>query len=287
MGDHSDPGIWDRLDHQLVSLKLSLIADEFQNAIAADIARIRFEQRQNLNALAVPHLCLKIQEERTDDWAARAYHAYCEVWAIQGERRSGSFLRTVHARGLTDLFAARGAAVIAQLESENKWTKHFSPEQIKAWQRSCAQTMERLSVQWRAKIEIEAKTRDHVELPEEGEWLRTPNHMEVQNGESIQNPQSPAKSTPKSRSEKRDAKIFAAIQYDRTGVAYCLFVDALRLMIPAQWREAGCPSRYAEAYLRMPWRRKINAEKFRAHKRYKATSPQQCVSLIDKSRPAS
>jgi hypothetical protein len=65
------PFRWEDIDHTLVGLKLTELAEEMQEKIEADEARIQFENRGNLNGNAVPSLVLRMKEERVDEQARR------------------------------------------------------------------------------------------------------------------------------------------------------------------------------------------------------------------------
>ena len=70
---------WEDIDHSLVSLKLTDLAEEMHSQISADEARIRFENRHNFNTAAVPSLVLRMKQQRADEWAQKAYDIYCDV----------------------------------------------------------------------------------------------------------------------------------------------------------------------------------------------------------------
>jgi hypothetical protein len=55
------PFKWEDIDHSLVGLELTNLAEEMRRQIEADERRIRFENLRNLNSLAVPALVLKMK----------------------------------------------------------------------------------------------------------------------------------------------------------------------------------------------------------------------------------
>jgi len=63
---------WEEVDHRLVSLKLTDLAEEMHKQIEQDEKRIRFENQGNLNRNAVPSLVLKMKQDRADDMAYRS-----------------------------------------------------------------------------------------------------------------------------------------------------------------------------------------------------------------------
>ena len=61
------PFRWEDIDHSLVSLRRTNLAEEMHSQIQADESRIQFENRGNLNGNAVPSLVLKMKQDRADE----------------------------------------------------------------------------------------------------------------------------------------------------------------------------------------------------------------------------
>jgi hypothetical protein len=68
---------WENIDHSLVSLKLTDLAEKMHSEIRLEEERIRFANRHNLNDNAIPSLVLRMKHERADECARKAYEIYC------------------------------------------------------------------------------------------------------------------------------------------------------------------------------------------------------------------
>jgi hypothetical protein len=55
---------------------------------------------------------------------------------------------------------------------------------------------------------------------------------------------------------------------DRKGVDYCEALNALEATTPTRWQEEGCPKKYADAYKRDKWRKRIQNQKSQVVKRF-------------------
>jgi hypothetical protein len=60
------PFKWEDVDHSLVGLKLTNLAEEMHRLTAAEESRIRFENLRNLNSFAVPSRLLEMKERHTE-----------------------------------------------------------------------------------------------------------------------------------------------------------------------------------------------------------------------------
>ena len=96
------PFQWEDIDHSLVSLRLTELAEDMHRKIREEEARIQFENRHNLNDNAVPSLVLRMKQEHADAQAQHVYEIYCDVWRTQGHAKSADFLRAVSARAIKD-----------------------------------------------------------------------------------------------------------------------------------------------------------------------------------------
>jgi len=153
---------WQDIDHSLVGLKLSELAEEMHRQIHADERRIQFENRHNLNTSAVPSLVLRMKEQRADEWARRACDIYYDVWRIQGRTKSANFIRAVFARGIRPMLAARTIAIA----HEFGWfarRRCFPTELAKVHLNGFRLRMRRLEDRWRRRLEVEAKECEHAE----------------------------------------------------------------------------------------------------------------------------
>ena len=154
---------WERdVDHSLARLMLFELADEMRKQITEDERLIRFEDRGNLNSLALPAKLLENQARRTDEWAAGIYDVYREVWKRQGKVPSPAFLRAVAANAVRTVITARTRSVIGELASFARQTNSPS-EWIKAASEEFERKMQRLLDRWHRRIEIDAKSLEHTQ----------------------------------------------------------------------------------------------------------------------------
>jgi hypothetical protein len=153
---------WQDIDHRLVILKLTDLAEEMRSQIKVDERRIRLENRGNLNRNTVPSLVLKMKRDRADEWAGRVYEIYCNVWQTQGYVKSAGFVRAVCARGIVPTLRARAEAIASEFAGVAIRTS-FPVELHNAHLQSLRLNMLRLEGRWRRRLEIEAKECEHAE----------------------------------------------------------------------------------------------------------------------------
>src|SRR5271157_1313302 len=116
-----EPFHWDLIDHVLVGLKLNDLAQEMGESTAAEERQIRFENRLNENSATVPTLLFQMHERRADEWAAKTYETYCEVWEGQGYRKNAEFVRAVAAKAISGIFKARTTVVVEKFTREQAY----------------------------------------------------------------------------------------------------------------------------------------------------------------------
>jgi hypothetical protein len=153
---------WEDVDHSLVSLKLTNLAEEMHHQTVADERRIQFENRGNLNSNTVPSLVLQMKQDRADEWARRVYEIYCDVWQTQGYVKSAAFVRAVYVRGIVPGLRARTGAIASEFAGFATRTS-FPIEIGNAHLLSLRLNMQRLEDRWRRRLEIEAKQCEHAE----------------------------------------------------------------------------------------------------------------------------
>jgi len=156
---------WEDVDHRLVSLRLTDLAEEMHKQIEQDEKRIRFENHGNFNMNTVPSLVLKMKQDRADDMARRVYEIYCDVWQTQGHAKSAAFLRAVYVHGIVPVLRARAGGIASEFAGFAARTG-FPVEIGKAHLQSLQRNMLRLEGRWRRRIEIEAKELEHAERRE-------------------------------------------------------------------------------------------------------------------------
>jgi hypothetical protein len=153
---------WGLIDHALVRLKLTNLAEEMHQSTRAEIGQIQFDNLQNTNSQAVPTLIIAMHLRRTDESIEETYRVYCEVWEKQGGKKTADFVRAVSANAIPVIISARTNAVIAELSGQRARTG--SPiEPHNARMDNFKQSMNRLAARWARKLEIEAKECEHSE----------------------------------------------------------------------------------------------------------------------------
>jgi hypothetical protein len=159
---------WGLIDHRLVGLKLTNLAEEMHESIRAEIEQIQFENLGNSNSQAVPTLIIAMHLRRTDEWIEETYRAYCEVWEKQGGKKTGDFVRAVSANAIPVIISARTNAVLGELSGRRARTGSLV-EPHNARMESFKRSMGRLAARWARKLEIEARECEHSEGASQGE----------------------------------------------------------------------------------------------------------------------
>jgi hypothetical protein len=155
---------WGLIDHALVGLKLTNLAEEMHESIRAEIGQIEFDNLRNSNSQAVPTLIIAMHLRRTNECIEKTYKAYCEVWEKQGGKKTADFVREVSANAIPVIISARTNAVIAGLS--DRCARTGSPiEPHNARTESFKRSMNRLAARWARRLEIEAKSANTRRAP--------------------------------------------------------------------------------------------------------------------------
>src|ERR1019366_50869 len=162
-----DKSHWGLIDHALVGLKLTNLAEEMHESIRAEIGQIQFDNLGNSNSQAVPTLIIAMHLRRTDEWIEETYRAYCDGWEKQGHQKTADFIRAVSSHAIPTIISARTGAVISQLSGQRARTASLI-EPHNARMVSFKQSMSRLAARWARKLEIEAKECEHSESRSRG-----------------------------------------------------------------------------------------------------------------------
>ncbi len=96
-----------------------------------------------------------MQLRKTNDWATQYYSICCEVWELQGNKKSAALVRTIYTHFLRQLIAVRKSSVAHEARRSARVTGRFDTIarlRIESFERSADQ----LSRDWAEKIEIEA-----------------------------------------------------------------------------------------------------------------------------------
>ncbi len=156
------PFRWEDIDHKLVRLKLTDLAEEMRSQIKANESRIQLENPGKLNRKTKHSLVLKMKQERADEWARKVYQVYCDVWQIQGHMKSAPFVRAVYAHGIVPVLRSRTQAT--ESEFAGVATRSGLPVELhNALLHSLRLNMLRLEGRWRRRLEIEARQCEHAE----------------------------------------------------------------------------------------------------------------------------
>ncbi len=153
---------WELIDHRLVGLKLTNLAEEMHESIRAEIGQIQLNNIGNSNSQTVPSQMIAMHLRRADEWIEKTYRAYCEVWEKQGHPKTAAFIRAVSSHAIATIVSARTNAVVADLSTRRARTgSQIEPHNARM--ESFKQSMSRLAARWARKLEIEAKECGHAE----------------------------------------------------------------------------------------------------------------------------
>ena len=163
VGDSAVPQFrWEDIDHTLVALKRTALAEEIHEKTKKNERRIYFENRNNFNDCAIPTLILEMKEQSTDECVQKTYQIYCDVWRTQGGTKSGIFVRAVYNRALIQVISARTGSIAHDFERFVTRT-NFSRRLARAYLESFRQRMDRLKDRWGRQLEAEARECELVE----------------------------------------------------------------------------------------------------------------------------
>ena len=106
--------VWRQLDparNRLVKLKTQVAAKQLRKEIKAETGQIRFRNRGNPNSGMLPTEILAMELRKINDWATQYYSICCEVWELQGNKKSAALVRTIYTHLLRKLIAVRKSSV--------------------------------------------------------------------------------------------------------------------------------------------------------------------------------
>jgi hypothetical protein len=151
------PFSWKQVDERLSSIMQSKVSAEIRELITDDIGHIRFQNMHNGNSMTVPSQRLQMYPLRTDEWAARLYEGYCEIWQTQRRHLSPEFLRAVVAHAIGVLVSARKGAVADEFLGEQQLTGR-NAGWLQPAMDEFARAMARLLNKWEQASESDART---------------------------------------------------------------------------------------------------------------------------------
>jgi len=161
------PFHWQQVDQQLSGILQSRVSAEIRKLITDDVGHIRFQNMHNENSMTVPSQRLQMQRLRTEEWAARLYEGYCEIWQTQRMPMSAEFLRGIVQNAISVLCSARGGAVTDEFVREQHRTgsdANWLKPALEAFKRD----LQMLEHNWNQTAELDARTVQYMllEAPE-------------------------------------------------------------------------------------------------------------------------
>lgn len=150
--------VWRQLDakhNRLVKLKTQAAAKQVRKEIKAETMQIRFRNRGNLNSGIIPSEILAMERRKIDAWASQYYTICCDVWELQGNKKSAALVRTIYTHFLRRLIAIRKSSVAHEAQRSARATGRFD-NIVRLLIESFERSADQLSRDWAQKIEIEA-----------------------------------------------------------------------------------------------------------------------------------
>jgi hypothetical protein len=136
----------------------SKVSAEIRELITDDIGHIRFQDIHNGNSMTVPSQRLRMQLLRSDEWAARLYESYCEIWQTQRRHLSPEFLRAIATHAIVVLVSARKGAVADEFLREPQRIGSRNAGWLQPALDEFARAMVRLLIKWEQAAESDART---------------------------------------------------------------------------------------------------------------------------------
>lgn len=136
---------------------------EIRELVTDDVGHIRFQNMHNENSMTVPSQRLKMQRLRTEEWAARLYEGYCEIWQTQRMPISAEFLRGIVQNAISVLCSARIGAVTDEFVREQHRTgsdANWLKPALEAFKRD----LQMLEHNWSQTAELDARTVQYMLL---------------------------------------------------------------------------------------------------------------------------
>jgi hypothetical protein len=167
------PFNWKQVDERLSSIMLGKVSAEIRELITDDVGHIRFQNTHNGNSMAVPSERLQMHRLRTDEWAARLYEGYCEIWQTQRRHLSPEFLRGIATHAIGMLVSARKGSVADEFSREQRRTGNPDVGWLQPAMDEFARAMARLLNKWEQTCEFDARTVQYMlESAREGSAIK-------------------------------------------------------------------------------------------------------------------
>src|SRR6476646_7645507 len=162
MSSQPGPFNWQDVDHTMANAMLLDLSLKIRELIDADERQIYFLNIGNGNSATEPSQRLEMQLLRSDEWAARTYELYCEVWCCQQRGLSPQFLRAACQHGIRSLISIRSSTAPAELNRKEQAANRSDTEWLRAMAESFSHKMELLYGKWQRAAEIDAKTVEYL-----------------------------------------------------------------------------------------------------------------------------
>jgi hypothetical protein len=151
--------VW-RLIEKDLTLRLSLKTREWNTQRQKDINAIAHEARRRGNASYYYPALIEYEEKHINERAEWSYKTCCEVWEIQGQKKSHAFYRAVFDGCLTPLFSLRKGVLTNDIQIRERRLNSGSGQSTGAL-RSFAMAIERLRADWNTRLEIASRDNDY------------------------------------------------------------------------------------------------------------------------------
>jgi hypothetical protein len=143
------------------TLRLSLVAHEWAAEHLAAWNAVFVEGRKRGNAGYAGPALVEMEIADADKRAEWSYQTCCEIWEIQGQRKSRLFFRAVFDSCLQPMFTTREGCFRHELELHRKRTLGKIAQDLSAIAGHMKREMNRLRAKWNTKLEIAARDNEH------------------------------------------------------------------------------------------------------------------------------
>jgi hypothetical protein len=157
------PFNWQQIDQRLSSILQSKVSGEIRELTTDDVGHIRFQNMHNENSMTIPSQRLRMQRLRTEEWAARLYEGYCEIWQTQRMPISAEFLRGIVKNAISVLCSVRVNTVTYEFVQEQHRMRHDA-NWLKPALEAFKRDLQMLEHNWNQTAEFDARTVQYMLL---------------------------------------------------------------------------------------------------------------------------
>ena len=234
---------------------------------------------------------VELEVKHANERAKQLYDACCDIWDKQGRRKYHPFFRAILYYCLIPFFDGRVYAVgedFALLERAMVAFGSAQPGVSAVALKSFARAIGDLRETWNTRLTIESRDAATIEQTERegqtGHAIVTPALLttsaiaagsDATTGSQRQR-RAPARMDRTKRPKlseleaKKQQTIYGALQAGLDYSAYCKALDDRKVQLPIPWQSNNGPKTYSEAYKGNPLRRKIQKERYRFNRKFKA-----------------